>query len=596
MKTIQTNCFYYLPGFILLLFFAISGCKDDTDLFQDGSRLYIEKADSVQSLSGKNRVEIKFAVPGTDAVSAKIYWNNRANAIEVPVQGDSIKAIIEPLEEGEYTFEIITYDAKGNSSIPVKIVGTAYGSQYAQTLQSRAVKDILYDNGTAIVYWGAADAESVVTEVSYTDASGTAKKVSVPSSADSTLLENIKPGTLYTTITHHTFFRPVSAIDTIAAAFKTDTVVTGSLKDLAKAKGILFGSLISYGGGTTHGVIYDGSPNGIYTKLCRSEFNLGQATWGPTRWSMTPPSNFNDVNAVINWSRNQYDKVETMLITGPNNYMPDWFDNGTFTPQEMDVLLKNLVNEIMDSNDNKSKVDVWCVANELFNEDGTYRNMKWNDMGWEDDASGLKGTDQVNLKHPAFIGKAFQYCRERTNALLELRDYGIENDDPKSPSYYKYKAFYQLVKHLKATNRPVNVVGIQAHMMIGKGTAVGTAANMKADVPAGSYDTFKKAIKRYKDAGLDVYLTELDIVSLMPGSQLQPWTKTLAEQQRKDYYNVVKTAVEAGVNLISLWGLRDNNDPGWRVGQSPLLFDENYNKKPAYYGVQRAFFDAKINP
>ena len=579
MKTIQTNCFYYLSGLTLLLFFAVSGCKDDTELFKDGSRLYIEKADSVQSLSGKNRVEIKFAIPGTDAVTAKIYWNNRANMMEVPIEQDSIKAIIEPLGEGEYTFEIITYNAKGNSSIPVKITGTVFGSQYAQTLQSRPVKDILYNNGIAIVYWGAADEESVLTEVNYTDASGAAQKVNVPSSADSTLLENIKPGTLYTTITHHTFFRPLSSIDTIAAAFKTDTVITGSLNDLAKAKGIFFGSLISYGGGASHGVINDGSPNRIYTELCKKEFNIGQATWGPGRWNKDTPSDFNDVNAVINWSRGQYDKVTAMLITGPDNYMPAWFTSGTFTPTEMDDMLKKLVNEIMDSNDNKSKVDVWNVANELFNNDGTYRDMKWDDMGWEDDVSGLKGTDRVNLKHPVFIGKAFQYCREKTNALLELRDYGMENGDPSDRYYAKYKAFYQLIKHLKATNRPIDVVGIQGHMTIG------------ASYPNG-YDTFMKTVKKFKDAGVDVHITELDIVSAKVNSQPQPWTKALADQQRKDYYDVVTAALKSGVNLISLWGLRDNNDPNWMYGQAPLLYDENYHKKPAYYGVQRALFDA----
>src|SRR5690606_22340000 len=118
------------------------------------------------------------------------------------------------------------------------------------------------------------------------------------------------------------------------------------------------------------------------------EFNIGQAAWGATRWSKDAPSNFNDANAVINWSRSRFDKVTLIGLVGPNNYMPAWFRNEAFTPQEMDDLLKNLINEIMESNDNKSKVDVWCVANELFNENGTYRNMKWNDMGWEDDESG----------------------------------------------------------------------------------------------------------------------------------------------------------------------------------------------------------------
>lgn len=583
----------------LLVFCAVIlfACRKN-QLFDGLKQDYGLKADSVRAFSGNNRLQIRVAIPTKDIVSAKIFWNDRKNFKDVSVTHltkwpDTVSTIIGLLAEGDYNFEIITYNSKGIASIPIKTMGTALGTRYEETLANRPIKDIFYDENEAVIHWGTADAE-LVTWVTYTNNNNQTVTKKVTYGKDTTKLIDFKPSAdLSTAISYRTAYKPNLAIDTFYAKSKTEMVITASLKQLANASNIYFGSLISYGGGITHGVANDASPNGIYTALCRKEFNIGQATWGPGRWSKDSPSNFNDVNAVINWSRGQYDKVMTMLITGPDNYMPGWFTSGTFTPTEMDGMLKNLVNEIMAVNDNKSKVDVWNVANELFNNDGTYRNMKWNAMGWEDDASALNGTAKVNLKHPVFVGKAFQYCREVTNALLELRDYGIENDDPNDRYYTKYKAFYQLLKHLKATNRPVDVVGIQAHMIIGKAITTGTAENMRGDVAAASYDGLKKAIKKYKDAGLDVYLTELDIVSPTPNSQLQPWTNELAEQQRKDYYNVVKTALDAGVKFISLWGLRDNNDPGWRLGQSPLLFDENYKKKPAYYGIQKAFFEAK---
>ncbi len=597
MKKRTTSQFIYLLLICASMFMA---CRKNQP-FDGLKQEYGFKADSIRSFSGYNRLQIQVAIPHQDIVTAKVFWNNRKDFKEIPITHltkwpDTVSTIIGPLEEGDYNFEIITYDAKGKASIPVKTMGTALGAKYEETLGNREITAIYYDNDEAIIYWGTADSE-LLTVVSYTDNDNVVQKRKVPYAKDTTILVNFKPGDdLSTTIAYRTGYKPNLAIDTFYAKSKTENIITGTLRQLANANSIHFGSLISYGGGITHGVAYDGSPNGIYTALCKSEFNIGQATWGPGRWSKDGPSNFNDVNAVINWSHGQYDKVMTMLITGPNNYMPAWFTEGTFTPTEMDDMLKDLIEEIMTVNDNKSKVDVWNVANELFNNDGTYRNMKWNDMGWEDDASGLKGTNKVNLQHPAFVGKAFQYCRDHTDALLELRDYGIENDDPTDRYYTKYKAFYQLIEHLKATNRPIDVVGIQAHMIIGKAITTGTAENMRGDVAPASYDGLKKAIRKYKDAGMDVYLTELDIVSPTPDGQLQPWTPALAEQQRKDYYNVVKTVLEAGVDFISLWGLRDNNDPGWRLGQSPLLFDENYNKKPAYYGVQKAFFEAINKP
>jgi GH35 family endo-1,4-beta-xylanase len=468
-----------------------------------------------------------------------------------------------------------------------------YGENYSQGLTNTSIRDITYENGNAKIQWSDPNPGTLANEVIYTNLSDEEIKIRVPASERITILENLKTGAIDATFNYRTLYRPnENAIDSMYAQQQEATVITGSLRDIANARGILFGSLISYGSSLTHGVIHDGSPNGIYTNIVQKEFNIGQAAWGATRWSKDSPSDFNDANDVINWSRPRFDKVTLIGLVGPNNYMPTWFRNGDFTPEEMDDLLKNLIYEIMESNDNKSKVDVWCVANELFNENGTYRTMKWNDMGWEDDASGLTGTDQVNLRHPAFIAKALQYCREKTNALLEIRDYGIENTESSSQFNLKYKAFYELIKHLKAKEVPIDVVGIQSHMMIGKGTAVGTAVNMDSDTEEVGYESFKNAIRNFKALATDVYLTELDIVSVKINSQLQPWNSLLAEQQKKDYYNVVKAALDAGVNLISLWGVRDDNDPGWRLGQNPLLFDPAYNIKPAYYGVQKALYEA----
>jgi GH35 family endo-1,4-beta-xylanase len=581
MKTLYNNSIG-LCAFVAISL-LINACKDK-EMFADGDkRQYINAANYVQPYSGYKRLQLKFGVANTEAVSAKIYWNNRSNVMEVPVRvtsaNDTVSAIVGPLEEGAYNFEVITYDSKGNTSVPVKITATALGPNYAHGLANRPIKDIFYENGNATIYWGNTGAE-LFNEVIYTDNANVQRRLKVNLGKDTTKLMNVKPGALATTMQYRTAYKPAMAIDTFYADSKAETIITGSLKDLAKAKNVLFGSLISYGSSATHGVVNDGSPNGIYKQICDNEFNFGQASWGGTRWKREGNSDFNDVNAVINWSKAHYNKVFAQLIVGPNGYMPDWFKNGTFTPAEMDGLLKGLVKEFMETNDNKSKVDVWGVANEVFSNDGTYVNMKWNEMGWEDDASGLTGTDKINLKHPVFIGKAFQYSRQMTQALLELRDHDFEYNTSASAYYTKHKAYYQLLRHLKAKGYPVDVVGIQAHYNVGSGIG-------------GGYELFKNTIEKFKATGVQVHLTELDIIVPKINNALQPWSLALADQQKTDYYNAVKAAVEAGVSLISLWGVRDNNDPGWRFGQYPLLYDENYNRKPAYYGVQKALFDAK---
>ena len=574
---------YCLIGLLLLAstFFA---CKDN-QFEQDGNRQYIAKPELIVTKSGKNRLQVSFVVPNNQITSAKVFWNNRQNSKDVPLSlatwPSTVNTVIGPLEEGDYTFEVILYNNNGSTSIPVKVTGTALGAKYESTLANRPIKDIFYENNIATIYWGDAVAEQQ-TEVTFTDVNNISRKVIAPFAKDTTQLLNFKPATLSTTIQYKTAYLPAGSLDTYYANAKTETVITGSLRDLAKAKDVGFGTRLFWGyGGTNHGIINDPSPNGIYTALAKTEFNVGQAYWGATRWKKEGNSDFNEINACINWFKTYQDKAMVTLIVGPNNYMPDWFINGTFTPDEMDLMLKNLITEFAQSNDNKNKVDVMNVANELFNNDGTYRDMKWNDMGWEPDASGQTGVNKINLQHPKFVGKAFQYCRAAfTKALLELRDYDFEHDVPGTSYYTKHKALYQLLKHMKAKGYPIDVVGVQAHYTIGDGIL-------------GGYEEFKNTIKKFRTAGVEVYLTELDLVSKKVNSAVQPWTTTLAEQQKIDYYNTVKAAIEAGVNVISLWGLRDDNDPTWRIGQNPLIIDINYKRKPAYYGVQKALFEAK---
>jgi GH35 family endo-1,4-beta-xylanase len=572
----------YLHHFALLLLVAV-GCKEHELFDLDGKRDYIQGSTSSSVWSGRNRVKINFNVPNNAVKLVKVYWNNRQNVKEVAVTSTgNVSTIISPLPEGTYNFEVIGYDQAGNASVPYKLTGTALGANYETTLVNRAVKEVYYDeNSTAVISWEQAG-QALEMQLNYADQNNLQRNITRAATADTTQLLKLKAGELFTTITYKTAYLPINCIDTFYAAPKQQVVITGSLKALATAKGVSLATRIFYGyGGTNYGIAVDGSPNGIYTSLSKNEYNMGQAYWGATRWVRNGGSDFSQLNTCINWFKTNNGKAWVTLLTGPDNYMPDWFVNGSFTATEMDVMLRNLVNEMMESDDNKNKIDIINVANELFNNDGTYRtNMRWNDMGWEDDASGLSGTDKINLKHPAFVGKAFQYCREKTKAILELRDYNFEQILPTQPYYHKQKALYQLVKHLKAKGYPIDAVGIQAHYTIGEG------------IPGG-YDKFKEAVAKFKALGVQVMLTELDVVAPKINNTLQPWSITLASQQKTDYYNIIKAALDAGVTNISLWGVRDDNDPTWKVGQFPLLFDVDFKRKSAYYSVQKALFEFK---
>jgi GH35 family endo-1,4-beta-xylanase len=318
--------------------------------------------------------------------------------------------------------------------------------------------------------------------------------------------------------------------------------------------------------------------NQKYIDIVKTEFNACQTTWY-ARWEGWPAKGkyeFEKFNANINWMKDNNIYPMMHMLLGPNQYMPDWLINGNFTADELDTQMKEMIFGIMDSNDNKNKVEVWNVINELFKSDGTYQEtILWTKMGWEADKSGLSGGDAINTMHPVFVRKAFTYARQKTTKKLELRDHTIEYVDNNINRSRKYKAIYQLLKHMKNTNIPVDAIGIQGHHDINNVGYMVVNNDMR------------NTVKNFKDLGLEVYINEMDI-----GTK-QTWSTDLEAAQKRDYYNYLKQAIEGGVNIINVWGFYDGQDKGWRTNENPLPWNNSLEKKQAYFGIVNALKETK---
>ena len=105
--------------------------------------------------------------------------------------------------------------------------------------------------------------------------------------------------------------------------------------------------------------------------------------------------------------------------------------------------------------------------------------------------------------------------------------------------------------------------------------------------------------------GVEVYITELDVGLNLWGQggkhkkvsdvikSDEDWQNFFAEQNTI-YYNLVKTAKESGVKIISDWGFRDDIPyGGWRKDQKAWMVNKDYSRKGAYYAVLRALYDAE---
>jgi len=317
------------------------------------------------------------------------------------------------------------------------------------------------------------------------------------------------------------------------------------------------------------------------------EFNLLQTTAYPAwdTWTGTGMNNvaFNlaNTNRVINRAKEKGQKTVVHLLAGSPTYFPAWMNQASPTPTELEALLSRWITFAMNDNENRLKVDYWNVVNEAFMWNGKYWDSSsaantnpWDKMGWEEDKSGLTGTAKVYARHPVYIRRAFEMARQHSTAKLELRDYGIEFWD----GSVKTRAFYQLVKHLLNSGAPIDAIGFQGHF--------------RTDI---TYDwsKLKQAVEEYRKLGLEVYLTEIDFGDKDPAAAAGTAHRTAAFDsiQAEGYYQLAKNFVAGGGSWLCLWGVADNSNQYWRMGQSALLFDESYAAKKAYESFRKGITD-----
>ncbi|HXJ94127.1 MAG TPA: endo-1,4-beta-xylanase [Terriglobia bacterium] len=173
-----------------------------------------------------------------------------------------------------------------------------------------------------------------------------------------------------------------------------------------------------------------------------------------------------------------------------------------------------------------------------------------------------------------YIAKAFRYAREANpNVALELNEtFGQAGVDRA-----KTDEFFDLVERLKSQGVPIDIVGTEMHL--------------EAQQLRPTYlDELRYFLSRARAAHVQVYISEMDLYQGPPGAFPDPM-----EHQRKIYHDVLATCLaDSNCKGFNTWGVSDARS--WltqkvmnpRPDAKPLLFDERYQKKPAYFGVLQA--------
>lgn len=280
---------------------------------------------------------------------------------------------------------------------------------------------------------------------------------------------------------------------------------------------------------------------------------------------------FTNFDKAINFAKKNDIKLHFFHLiwtnSGTNKYVPTWLFKqtdkqsekqsdaicGSWTKQELlNIMKEHIQNTIQHAGDT---VSFWNVVNEAFNSTGY-----------------IKDCFSKIIGAPEYIDKAFIYARQASpNGILVLNDaFGRDLMDEA-----EVNVFFNYVKDAKRRGIPIDAVGLENHLLATSGKQFSSEY----------LEDLRIFFQKAKDANVKVIISEMDVYQAGHSQ----------EEVAKVYKNVVAMCLEYS-NCISFgtWGISDLNswarNPNYAnlSNAKPLLFDESYKRKPAYYGVMDA--------
>lgn len=286
------------------------------------------------------------------------------------------------------------------------------------------------------------------------------------------------------------------------------------------------------------------------------------------RWEWTLPDRFMDFGE----ANNMY-MVGHVLMW--HSQVPGWVFNGHKNRKASTrVVRKRMQDHITTlAGRYKGRIHAWDVVNEAVDEGKGWRKSPW-----------------FKALGPRFVEDAFNLAHEVDNrAHLLYNDYNMHNPD-------KRAFVVDFIKRFKKRGVPIHGIGMQGHIGL--------------DFP----DTreFEASIEAFAAEGMRVHITELDL-DVLPvawkymgaeistefaySDELNPYPDGLPEAIQKQltdrYVEYFKLFLKHRdkIDRVTFWGTSDaeswkNNFPVRGRTNYPLLFDRNYQPKPAYFGIK----------
>ncbi|CAL9384257.1 endo-1,4-beta-xylanase [Streptomyces eurythermus] len=278
-----------------------------------------------------------------------------------------------------------------------------------------------------------------------------------------------------------------------------------------------------------------------YTSIANREFNMVTAE-NEMKIDATEPQrgqfNFTSGDRVYNWAVQNGKKVRGHTLAW-HSQQPGWMQS--LSGSSLRQAMIDHINGVMGHY--KGKIAQWDVVNEAFSDDGS--------GGRRDSNLQRTGNDWIEV--------AFRTARAADPAAkLCYNDYNIENW-----TWAKTQGVYNMVRDFKQRGVPIDCVGFQSHFNSGS--------------PYNS--NFRTTLQSFAALGVDVAITELDIQGASSSTYAAVTNDCLAVSRCLG---------------ITVWGVRDSDS--WRASDTPLLFNNDGSKKPAYTAVLNALNGGTTTP
>ncbi|MFI0508448.1 endo-1,4-beta-xylanase [Streptomyces canus] len=270
-----------------------------------------------------------------------------------------------------------------------------------------------------------------------------------------------------------------------------------------------------------------------YTSIAAREFNMVTAE-NEMKIDATEPQrgqfNFTAGDRVYNWAVQNGKRVRGHTLAW-HSQQPGWMQS--LSGSTLRQAMIDHINGVMGHY--KGKIAQWDVVNEAF----------------ADGSSGGRRDSNLQRTGNDWIEVAFRTARAADPAAkLCYNDYNIENW-----TWAKTQGVYNMVRDFKQRGVPIDCVGFQSHFNSGS--------------PYNS--NFRTTLQSFAALGVDVAITELDIQGASSSTYAAVTNDCLAVSRCLG---------------ITVWGVRDSDS--WRSGDTPLLFNNDGSKKPAYTAVLNA--------